>query len=308
MIGYIIRRILWLIPVLLVTTVLTFGLMYSIPGNPFQQADRPFPPRLLQQLLAYYYLDEPVYRQYLRYMGNAVRGDFGPSYQYLNRTVNDIIRDGFPTSVVLGLLGLAVAVVTGVPLGIASALKQNTAVDYFSMLFALTGVSVPAMTMGPLLIWVFALKLGILPVARWGTWQQAILPAFTLGIGGAAILARLTRASMLQVLREDYIRTARAKGVSERRVTIRHALRNALIPVVTVLGPMAAAMLTGSLVVERIFAVPGLGKFYVEAVTARDYPVIMGTTLLYAVVLVVANLLVDIAYSWIDPRIKLSQR
>jgi ABC-type dipeptide/oligopeptide/nickel transport system permease component len=205
-------------------------------------------------------------------------------------------------------LGLAVAVVTGVPLGIASALKQNTAVDYFSMLFALTGVSVPAMTMGPLLIWVFALKLGILPVARWGTWQQAILPAFTLGIGGAAILARLTRASMLQVLREDYIRTARAKGVSERRVTIRHALRNALIPVVTVLGPMAAAMLTGSLVVERIFAVPGLGKFYVEAVTARDYPVIMGTTLLYAVVLVVANLLVDIAYSWIDPRIKLSQR
>jgi oligopeptide transport system permease protein len=308
LIGYIIRRILWLIPVLLVTTVLTFGLMYSIPGNPFQRADRPFPPRLLQQLLAYYYLDEPVYRQYLRYMGNAVRGDFGPSYQYLNRTVNDIIRDGFPTSVVLGLLGLAVAVVTGVPLGIASALKQNTAVDYFSMLFALTGVSVPAMTMGPLLIWVFALKLGILPVARWGTWQQAILPAFTLGIGGAAILARLTRASMLQVLREDYIRTARAKGVSERRVTIRHALRNALIPVVTVLGPMAAAMLTGSLVVERIFAVPGLGKFYVEAVTARDYPVIMGTTLLYAVVLVVANLLVDIAYSWIDPRIKLSQR
>jgi ABC-type dipeptide/oligopeptide/nickel transport system permease component len=222
--------------------------------------------------------------------------------------VNDIVRGGFPVSAVLGLLALVVALAIGVPLGIASALRQNTAVDYFSMVFALGGVSVPAMTMGPLLIWIFALKAGILPVARWGTWQQAILPAFTLGIGSAAILARLTRASMLQVLREDYIRTARAKGVPERRVMIRHALRNALIPVVTVLGPMAAGLVTGSLVVERIFAIPGLGKYYVDAVSARDYPVIMGTTLLYAVLLVLANLAVDITYTWIDPRIKLSQR
>ncbi|HET6487963.1 MAG TPA: ABC transporter permease [Spirochaetia bacterium] len=308
MIGYIVRRLLWLIPVLLVTTVLTFGLMHSIPGNPFQKGDRPLPPQTLRQLLAYYHLDEPVYRQYLRYMANLFKGDFGPSYQYLNRTVNDIVRGGFPVSIMLGVLALLVALVIGVPLGIVSALRQNTPVDYFSMFFALTGVSVPAMTMGPLLIWIFALKLGILPVARWGTVQQAILPAFTLGIGSAAILARLTRASMLQVLREDYIRTARAKGVSELRIMVRHALRNALIPVVTVVGPMAAGLLTGSLVVERIFAVPGLGKYYVDAVGVRDYPVIMGTTLLYAVVLVVANLLVDITYTWIDPRIKLSQR
>lgn len=308
MIGYIVRRLLWLIPVLLVTTVLTFGLMHSIPGNPFQKADRPLPPQTLKQLLAYYHLDEPVYRQYLRYMANVFRGDFGPSYQYLNRSVNDIVRGGFPVSIVLGVLALLVALVIGVPLGIVSALRQNTPADYFSMFFALTGVSVPAMTLGPLLIWIFALKLGILPVARWGTWQQAILPAFTLGIGSAAILARLTRASMLQVLREDYIRTARAKGVPEPRIMIRHALRNALIPVVTVVGPMAAGLLTGSLVVERIFAVPGLGKYYVDAVGVRDYPVIMGTTLLYAVVLVVANLLVDVTYTWIDPRIKLSRR
>lgn len=308
MLGYLIRRLLWLIPVLLVTTVLTFALMHSIPGNPFQNAERPLPPLIVQRLMSYYNLDEPVVRQYFRYMGNALRGDFGPSYSYKDRGVNDIVRGGFPVSAVLGLLALAVALLIGVPLGIASALRHNTAVDYFSMVFALGGVSVPAMTMGPLLIWIFALKLGILPVARWGTWQQAILPAFTLGIGSAAILARLTRASMLQVLREDYIRTARAKGVPERRVTIHHALRNALIPVVTVLGPMAAGLVTGTLVVERIFAVPGLGKYYVDAVTARDYPVIMGTTLLYAVLLVFANLAVDFAYTWIDPRIKLSGR
>lgn len=308
MIGYLIRRLLWLIPVLLVTTVLTFALMYSIPGNPFQNAERPLPPAIVKRLMSYYNLDEPVVQQYFRYMGNALRGDFGPSYSYKDRDVNDIVRGGFPVSAVLGLLALIVALLIGVPLGITSAMRQNTAVDYFSMVFALGGVSVPAMTMGPLLIWIFALKLGILPVARWGTWQQAILPAFTLGIGSAAILARLTRASMLQVLREDYIRTARAKGVPEWRVTIRHALRNALIPVVTVLGPMAAGLVTGSLVVERIFAVPGLGKYYVDAVTARDYPVIMGTTLLYAVLLVVANLAVDITYTWIDPRIKLSRR
>jgi ABC-type dipeptide/oligopeptide/nickel transport system permease component len=307
-IGYIIRRVLWLIPVLLVTTVLTFALMHSIPGNPFQKVERPLSPAVVERLMAYYHLDEPVVKQYFRYMGNALRGDFGPSYQYRDRGVNDIVRGGFPVSAVLGLLALVVALAIGVPLGIASALRQNTAVDYFSMVFALGGVSVPAMTMGPLLIWIFALKAGILPVARWGTWQQAILPAFTLGIGSAAILARLTRASMLQVLREDYIRTARAKGVPERRVMIRHALRNALIPVVTVLGPMAAGLVTGSLVVERIFAIPGLGKYYVDAVSARDYPVIMGTTLLYAVLLVLANLAVDITYTWIDPRIKLSQR
>jgi ABC-type dipeptide/oligopeptide/nickel transport system permease component len=219
-----------------------------------------------------------------------------------------MISRHFPISLILGLLGLSVSLVIGVPLGIISALKQNTAVDYFAMFFAISGVSVPAMTLGPFLIWLFALQLGILPVARWGTWQQAILPMVTLGIGGAAILARLTRASMLQVIREDYIRTARAKGVSERRVTIRHALRNALIPVVTVLGPMVAAMVTGSMIVERIFAIPGMGKFYVESVGGRDYPVIMGMTLFYAVLLVTANLVVDITYSWIDPRIRIEER
>lgn len=283
--------------------------MHSVPGSPFdQETDKPLPPAIVERLTEYYNLDDPLPKQYFDYIVKAVQGDLGPSYQYRDRTVNGIIVNRFPISIQLGLLGLAVSLVIGIPLGIVSALKQNTAVDYFAMFFAISGVSVPAMTLGPLLIWIFALKLGILPVARWGSWQQTILPAITLGISGAAILARLTRASMLQVIREDYIRTARAKGVSERRVTIRHALRNALVPVVTVLGPMLAGLMTGSMIVERIFAIPGMGRFYTDAVSARDYPVIMGMTLLYAVLLITANLIVDITYSWIDPRIRLDRR
>lgn len=309
MFGYIVRRILWAIPVLLVISMITFSLMHAVPGNPFDQnPDKPLPPAIVERLTEYYNLDDPLPKQYLDYMWNAVRGDLGPSYQYRDRTVTGVIANNFPISMRLGLLGLGVALVIGVPLGIISALKQNTVVDYFAMFFAISGVSVPAMTLGPLLIWIFALQLGILPVARWGSWQQAILPMITLGIGGSAILARLTRASMLQVIREDYIRTARAKGVPERMVTIRHALRNALIPVVTVLGPMVAGIVGGSMVVERIFAIPGMGQFYVNAVSARDYPMIMGMTLFYAVILVTANLIVDITYSWIDPRIRIEER
>ncbi len=305
MLTYLLRRLLWLVPVLLVISVVTFFLMHSIPGNPFDQEDKPLPPEVVARLEAHYHLDEPVWRQYLRYMGGALRGDLGPSYLYKDRSVNEIIARHFPVSFVLGALALGVAVVIGVPLGIVSALRQNTTADYVAMFVAVSGVSVPALTLGPLLIWGLALQLGLLPVARWGSWQQAVMPAFTLGIGQAAILARLTRASMLQVIREDYVRTARAKGVRERRVIVHHALRNALIPVVTVLGPLFAALVTGSMVVEQIFAIPGLGDFYVGAVGDRDYPVIMGTTLLYAAVLVIANLAVDLAYSWIDPRIRL---
>jgi ABC-type dipeptide/oligopeptide/nickel transport system permease component len=218
--------------------------------------------------------------------------------------VNDIIGQSLPASALLGLAALGVAMLIGIPLGILAALKQNTAADYLGMFIAIAGVSVPAMTLGPLLIWGFALQLKILPVAMWGTWQQIILPAFTLGFGSAAILARLTRASMLQVLREDYIRTARAKGLPERRVTVHHALRNALIPVITILGPLFAGFITGSMVVEQVFAIPGMGKFFVTGVMGRNYPLIMGTVLLYAVFLILANLVVDILYARLDPRIR----
>lgn len=304
---FILRRLLALIPVLFVISVITFLLMHSVPGSPFAAEDKPLPPQIQANLDAYYHLDKPLAVQYLRYMGNALTGDLGPSYMQRNRSVNDIIARHLPPSAVLGVLALAVAVVLGIPAGIVSALKQNTAIDYAAMFLAIGGVSVPAMTLGPLLIWGVALELQLLPVARWGTWQHAVLPALTLGLGHAAVIARLTRASMLEVIRQDYIRTARSKGLRERAVVVKHALRNALIPVVTVLGPLFAALVTGSMVVEQIFAIPGLGRYFVDSVGARDYPVIMGTTLLFAVMLVLSNLVVDISYTLIDPRIRLDQ-
>jgi len=307
MLVFIAKRLLALVPVLIVISAITFLLMHSIPGSPFDQEEKPLPPEIRRNLEAFYNLNEPLYKQYLRYMGNALRGDLGPSYMQKNRSVNDIIVTHFPTSLKLGLFALVVAIIIGLPMGIVSALRQNTGWDYVAMFFAIAGVSVPAMTLGPLLIWGFALKLGVLPVARWGTWQHAVLPAFTLGIGHAAIIARLTRASMLQVIKEDYIRTARAKGLREQRIMIKHALRNALIPVITIIGPLFAALITGSMVVEQIFAIPGLGRFFVDSVGSRDYPVIMGTTLLFALLLVLSNLAVDISYSWIDPRIRLDE-
>ena len=303
MINYIIRRILWAIPVLLVISLITFSLGHIIPGGPFDR-EKPLPKEIIANLEAYYGLDDPLWKQYIDYLWNALHGDLGPSYSSRSRTVNDIIKENFPVSAQLGVLALLIAMVIGIPLGMVSALKQNSYIDYFCMFFALLGVSVPAMTLGPVVVWFFALKLNILPVARWGTWQQAILPAFTLGIGSAALLARLTRASMLQVIREDYIRTARAKGVSEINVTVHHALKNALIPVVTVLGPLFAYLVTGSLIVEQIFAIPGCGKYFVTSVGNRDYPVMLGIMLLYAVLIIVANLVVDLTYAWIDPRIK----
>ncbi len=305
MVTIAIRRILALFPVLFVISIVTFLLMHSVPGSPFATEDKPLPPQIKANLDAYYGLDRPLVTQYLSYMGNVLRGDLGPSYLQRNRTVNDIIRQHLPPSAVLGMLALGVALALGVPIGVLSAVKQNTALDYLGMFVAIAGVSVPAMTLGPLLIWGFALELGWLPVARWGTWQQAVLPSITLGLGSAAILARLTRASMLQTIHQDFIRTARSKGLSEQRVITKHALRNALVPVITVIGPLFAALVTGSMVVEQIFAIPGLGRYFVDSVASRDYPVIMGTTLLYAVVLVLSNLVVDLSYNLIDPRMRL---
>jgi len=304
MIRYIVRRSLWAIPVLLVVSLVTFCLMHVVPGSPFDSSEKPLPKEVIKNLEAYYHLDDPLWKQYVGYIWKVLHGDLGPSYAVRGRSVNDIIAEHFPVSLQLGCLALMIAISIGLPLGIVAALKQNTIVDYICMFFATAGVSIPGMTLGPLLIWVFALKLRILPVARWGTWQQAILPAFALGTGCAASLARLTRASMLQAIREDYIRTARAKGVPQLRIALRHALKNALIPVITVIGPLFAGLVTGSMVIEQIFAIPGLGKFFVQSVNDRNYPVIMGTVLLYAVILVFSNLTVDVIYAYIDPRVK----
>jgi ABC-type dipeptide/oligopeptide/nickel transport system permease component len=225
-------------------------------------------------------------------------------YSSRSRRVNDIFADHLPVSAQLGVLSLLIAVGMGVPLGIIAALKQNTVWDYVGMGVAIFGVSVPNIVLGPLLILIFALGLGWLPVAGWGTPAKMIMPSFALGTGSAAIIARLTRASMLQVIREDYIRTARAKGLHERGVMVRHALKNAFIPVATILGPRFAALVTGTFVVEQIFAIPGMGRLFITSVTNRDYPVVMGTILLYAFFLVLANLAVDVTYAFLDPRIR----
>ncbi len=310
MLAYIIRRSLWLIPVLLMVTLVTFTAMKLVPGGPFTR-EKPLPPKIRANLEAKYHLDEPAWKQYLNYIWDLMHFDFGPSYKYYGRTINDVLFDGgwrkcaVSVSAQLGLAAIVVALGIGIPLGLISALKQDTWIDYAAMFLAMLGVSIPNFVLGLLLIWIFALTLGLLPVARWGTPAQVIMPAITLGTHGAAYIARFTRASMLETVRQDYIRTARAKGLRERAVITRHALKNSLIPVVTVLGPMIAAWVTGSFLVEHVFAIPGIGKFFITSVTDRDYTLIMGTIVIYAIVLVAMNILVDVSYAFLDPRIRL---
>jgi ABC-type dipeptide/oligopeptide/nickel transport system permease component len=335
MTAYIIRRFLWMVPVILMVTVVVFGAMKLVPGGPFSTQGRPMSPEIRANFEARYHLDEPVWKQYIRYMvgdfvdtgnlrdfgRNGLLGfDLGPSYKYRGRTINNVLFDGgivkaaVSVSAQLGTLAVIIAIGLGIPLGLVSALKQNTWVDYIAMFFAMLGVSIPNFVVGLLLIlimlWLSLHNLPALPLARWGTesfssWlSHMILPAITLGTGGSAIIARLTRASMLEVIRQDYIRTARAKGLTERSVILIHAFKNSLIPVTTVLGPLMAAWLTGSFIIETIFSVPGIGRFFVTSIADRDYTLIMGTILVYAVLLVFLNILVDISYAFLDPRIR----
>jgi oligopeptide transport system permease protein len=322
MTKYIIRRILWFIPVLFMIALVTFVLARAIPGGPFDFAgDRTLPPSVVENLKRKYHLDWPLWKQFAKYIWDLLRGDLGPSFRYRSLTVNDILKQTFPVSFQLGILSLLLGLLIGIPAGTLAALRHNTWVDYGSSFIAILGVSIPNIVLGPFLIWAFGLKLGWFPVARWGAdytefflgfippmtldfWKHAVLPTITLGTGLSAAIARLTRASLLQVIREDYIRTARAKGLQERVIIVVHAMKNALIPVVTILGPLFAAVVTGTFVVEHIFGIPGMGKHFIQSVTNRDYPIIMGTALLYSVLLVVANLAVDIIYAWLDPRIR----
>jgi ABC-type dipeptide/oligopeptide/nickel transport system permease component len=341
---------LWLIGVLFVVSVMTFTLMHAIPGGPFDK-EKAVPEEIKANLNARYHLDEPLPMQYLRYVYEVLVPqlsttppeismlddgivnirvgeslwlkwmNFGPSFTSRTRTVNDIFRDNLPLSFQLGVMALVVAVAIGLPLGVMAALKQNTILDYSGMSFAILGVSVPVIVLGPILIAVFGVVLKWLPPTGWGAkppwtlglfpseinldyFRYALMPVVALGVGSAAVIARVSRASLLQVIREDYIRTARAKGLVERLVVTRHALKNSLIPVVTVLGPLFAVLVTGTFVTELIFGLPGMGKYFVTSITNRDYPVIMGTILLYALVLVFANLVVDLVYAWLDPRIR----
>ncbi len=363
MLAYIIRRIIWSIPVLLLLAFAIFALMRAIPGGPFDFAgDKSLPPAVTKNLERRYHLDWPLEWQFTAYVFGddvtgaicrgfsflpgcdavqasadvgvsvgLIRGDLGMALRLRGRTVNDLVRESFPISFQLGMFALTLSVLIGMPAGIFAALKQNTWVDYTSSFVAVLGLSIPPLVLGPLLIWIFPLTLGRLypdlfgwiPIATWGAkppfflgifptslgptfWAHAILPGTALGLAFSAAIARLTRASLLQVIREDYIRTARAKGLRERMVVLRHALKNSLIPVITVLGPLLVAVVTGTFVVEQIFGIPGMGKHFVTSIGNRDYPVITGVTLIYATLLVMANLAVDIIYGWLDPRIRYS--
>lgn len=310
---YIINRLVWSIPVLFLVTLVTFVAMKLTPGGPFTAgtSGRPLNPTTQAQLNEIYGFNDPAWKQYVNYLGGLIRLDFGPSYKYRGRTVNDLMFQGgllkapLSVSAQLGIIAVLVALVIGIPMGIVSALKQNTWMDYLAMLISMLGVSIPNFVLALILIWVFSLTLHWLPTYGWGeTPLQVVMPAITLGTGGAAFIARLTRASMLETIRQDYIRTARAKGLRERAVIWRHAIKNSLIPVATILGPLMAAWLTGTFLVEWVFSIPGIGKMYVTSISDRDYTLIMGTTMVYAVALVSFNLLVDMAYVFIDPRIK----
>jgi oligopeptide transport system permease protein len=303
MFQFILRRMLWTIPVIFVVSALTFVLMHSVPGSPFTR-ERALPEAIQKNLEAKYHLNDPLWKQYGDYMWGFIRLDFGPSIAYRARTVNEILAQQWPVTMTLGAVAFMFAACIGIPLGILSAVKQNTLIDHSSMVVAMLGVSIPSIALGPFLIWIFALKLKWLPVATWGTPAHIVLPALTLSTFYLSRFARITRASMLQVTREEYIVTARAKGVRESVVNLKHAFRNALIPVTTIAGPAFADILTGSLVVEQIFGIPGIGKYYVTSIANRDYPVIMATTLIFALLIIFMNLLVDISYALLDPRIR----
>ncbi len=319
---YIIQRILWFIPVLLGIALVTFVMARVMPGGPFDFAgDRTIPASVVANLERKYHLDWPVWKQFGSWLLDLLQGDLGPSFRFRSLTVTDILAQTFPVSLQLGVFSLALALIIGVPAGTIAALRHNTAVDYASSFIAIIGVSIPNIVLGPFLIWFFALQLDLLPVARWGAdytqftlgfippltldfFKHAALPTLALGTGLSAVIARLTRASLLQVIREDYIRTARAKGLHERIIIVIHAMKNALIPVVTVLGPLFAAIVTGTFIVEQIFGINGMGKHFINSIQNRDYPIVMGTLLVYSVLLVIANLVVDITYAWLDPRIR----
>ena len=303
MVPFLLKRFFHGIIVLWVVVTLTFVLLRLAPGGPFDR-ERKLPPEVLANIEAKYHLREPLVAQYWRYLSGFAQGDFGPSYKYVDRPVSDIITDTLPTSALLGALALFFALWIALPAGLIAAYRRNTWIDRWAMTIATLGISVPHFILGAFLIWVFALQLGWLQAGRWDQWSSALLPMITLGAAPAAYLTALFRSSVIETLDEDFIRTARAKGVKEKFVLLRHALRHSLIPVLTVMGPLTAALLTGSFVVEYVFALPGMGKFFITAVTDRDYPLIMGVTMVYTVLLVGANLIVDVLYGYVDPRIR----
>lgn len=307
MIRFILKRLATFIPVLLAIITITFCMVRIAPGGPFSE-ERKVPEEVLRQLEKTYNLDAPLYRQYLDYIGGVLQGDLGPSFKKPSRTVREWVVLRLPVSLELGAYALLVALCIGLPAGIIAASRPNSVQDYVPMSMAMAGICIPNFVLGPLLVLVFSLWLGWLPVTGWDTPAEKILPSLTLGAVYAAYVARLTRGGMLEVMGQDYIRTARAKGLSETAVVLKHGVRGGLLPVVAYLGPATAALLTGSFVIEKIFQIPGLGREFVEAAFNRDYTMIMGTVLVYATLVLVLNLVADVVHAWLDPRVRMAMK
>jgi ABC-type dipeptide/oligopeptide/nickel transport system permease component len=304
MAAYILRRLIWTIPVVLLVILMTFGLMRQIEGNPFRQTERAVPAAVQANLERRFHLDQPWYVQYAQYVKGVATFDLGPSLVLRDRTVNDIVKEQFPNSIELGLYAFAWAIIFGVPAGVLAALRPSSRFDYGAMFFSNVGFALPSFLVATLLIYFVAVKWGVLPTSGWSTWQHKLLPSLTLALVPMAYFARLVRGSMLETLQQDYVRTARAKGLRRQRIVTVHVLRNSLIPVVTAAAPLLGYIITGSFIVENIFAVPGIGRYYVTAVSARDYSVVMGLTVLLAIIVILANLVVDVLYGVLDPRIR----
>ncbi len=303
MFRHMLKKLLILLTSLWVVITLTFVLVHSIPGDPFTNEETA-PQEIIDSLKHYYGLDKPLWEQYLIYLNNIAHGRLGYSFKYIGRPASAIIRDGFPISLTLGLEALFLAIPSGILLGSFAALNRGKWQDHLTMVAAVLGISVPSFILATILQYVFAMQLDLFPVARWGSIEQSILPAWALSALPTAFIARLTRSSMIEVLQQDYILTAKAKGCSTFQVVFKHALRNTLLPVITYLGPLTANVLTGSFVVEKIFGIPGLGQWFVLSVSNRDYSLIMALTIFYSAFLMLSVFIVDLIYSWLDPRIK----
>ena len=302
---YIIKRLLWIIPVLFAVSVITFTLMHAVPGGPWER-EKPVSAAIQAALNVKYGLDDPVPIQYVRWVGNLLQGNLGPSYAFADRTVNDIVGEGLMTTLQLGLMAFALSVLVGIPLGIFAALGHNRGPDYVSTGISVIGIAMPSFVLAILLILVFSVALHWFPTAGWKGPAYWVLPTIALAGFPIAVIARYTRASMLEVTKKDYIRTAQSKGVGGRDVVSRHMIRNALIPVVTILGPTLAFLVTGSFIIERIFGIPGIGQFYITSISTRDYSLLMAMTMLYAFAVAFLNVVVDVLYAYIDPRIRYS--
>jgi len=301
---YVVKRLLQAIPVLLVIATLTFFMVRLAPGGPFDE-EKKVPPEIKERIEKHYGLDQPLWKQYLSYMGNLVQGDLGPSFKYAGWTVAELIGSSAPVSLMLGLLAMFIALSIGLPAGLIAALYKNSSTDYLAMSAAMIGICLPTFVMGPLLILGFSSGMGWFAPLGWYTWSDMVLPSLTLGLYFAAYIARLTRGGMLEVLSQDFIRTARAKGASERRVMLKHALKGGLLPVVAFIGPAFAGIISGSFIIETIFFIPGLGRFFVTSALNRDYTMVLGTVLFYALLIIAMNIIVDLVQAWLNPRTRL---